>query len=94
VLNDHSRLDVTERVHLVDELIRGSGGYSDVYYGRFVDNGKYLAVKRLRAHIQKEQQLSKACILSIVSYVGSENFVEHISCIRKTRICLMSLIHA
>jgi hypothetical protein len=60
VLDDHSHLDLTESVELVDESVRGVGGYADVYYGRLVDSGKYVAVKRLRLHFQKEQQLSKA----------------------------------
>jgi hypothetical protein len=60
VLHDHSHLDLTERVQLVDESIRGVGGCADVYYGRLVDSGKYVAVKRLRVHIEKEVQLSKA----------------------------------
>jgi hypothetical protein len=59
LLSHHSHLDLTERVQLVDESIRGHGGCSDVYYGRFVDNGKCVAIKRLRVHFQKERQLSK-----------------------------------
>jgi hypothetical protein len=70
VLDQHSHLDLTEKIELVDQVIRGHGGYSDVYYGRFVDGGKYVAVKRLRVHIQKERQLSKArhAFLFIFSY--------------------------
>ena len=60
LLSEHSHLDLTERVQLVDESIRGHGGCADVYYGRLMDSGKYVAVKRLRVHFQKEQQLSKA----------------------------------
>jgi hypothetical protein len=60
VLGQHSHLDLTKEIELVDDVIRGHGGYSDVYYGRFVMGGKYVAIKRLRVHIQKERQLVKA----------------------------------
>jgi hypothetical protein len=75
VLSQHSHLDLTEKIELVDQVIRGHGGYSDVYYGRFVTGGTYVAVKRLRVHIQKERQLSKACytlrLLSHASFLQS-----------------------
>ena len=60
MLRRHTRFDLTEKIEFVDEMIRGHGGYSDVYYGRFINTVKYVAIKRLRVHIHKEHQLSKA----------------------------------
>jgi len=60
ILSQHSHLDLTKDVELVDPVIRGCGGYSDVYYGRFIENGTYVAIKRLRVHLQRERELSKA----------------------------------
>jgi hypothetical protein len=63
LLSKYSHLDLTNEVVLVDEVIRGCGGYSDVYFGRLSKTGKYVAVKQLRVHIQREEQLSKASTL-------------------------------
>ena len=60
ILSQHSHLDLTDDIELVDPLIRGCGGFSDVYYGRFIKDGTYVAIKRLRVHIQKERKLSMA----------------------------------
>jgi hypothetical protein len=60
ILSQHSHLDLTKDVELVDPVIRGCGGYSDVYYGRFIKNGTYVVIKRLRVHLQRERELSKA----------------------------------
>jgi serine/threonine protein kinase len=86
LLSEHSHLDLTERVQLVDESIRGHGGCADVYCGRLMDSGKYVAVKRLRVHFQKEQQLSKACYTfrSLRRYVSLTNILQNIS--RELRI--------
>jgi hypothetical protein len=58
ILSQNSHLDLTNRIEFVDQVVRGHGGYSDVYYGRFVEDDRYVAIKQLRVHIQKEQQLS------------------------------------
>jgi len=60
ILSQHSHLDLTEDVELVDPVIRACGGYSDVYYGQSIKNGTFVAIKRLRVHLQKQRKLSKA----------------------------------
>jgi hypothetical protein len=77
LLSRHSHLNLTDEVELVDSVIRGHGGFSDVYCGRFIRTGKYVAIKQLRVHIQKEQQLSKASIVFATRYVLNMS-VEHL----------------
>jgi hypothetical protein len=60
-LSQHSHLDLTDQIEFVDDNIRGCGGFSDVYYGRLAICDKYVAIKRLRVHIQHKIQLSKVC---------------------------------
>jgi hypothetical protein len=60
LLKEHLHLNLTKEVVLVDEVIRGCGGFADVYFGRHSKTDKYVAVKQLRVHIQREEQLSKA----------------------------------
>jgi serine/threonine protein kinase len=61
ILNQHSHLNLTDVIEFVDYDIRGCGGYSDVYYGLLATCNKYVAIKRLRAHVQREMELSKVC---------------------------------
>jgi hypothetical protein len=67
LLFKHSHLDLTDEVELVDQMIRACGGYADVYCGWYGKIGKFVAVKQLRVHIQREEQLSKVSIVTIVS---------------------------
>jgi hypothetical protein len=61
ILSQHSHLDLTDVIEYVDDDIRRCGGFSDVYYGRHITCNKYVAIKRLRVHIQREIKLSKVC---------------------------------
>jgi hypothetical protein len=61
ILSQHSHLDLTDVIEFVDRDIRGCGGFADVYYGRLITCDKYVAIKRLRVHIQREIKLSKVC---------------------------------
>ena len=79
ILSKHSHLDLTEDVELVDPVIRGCGGYSDVYLGRFIKNGTFVAIKRLQVHIQKERKLSKVSDTFGLPFRSSSEILQNIS---------------